>query len=126
MSEQDLDRNEEASPHKLAEARKRGQVAKSTDVLSLAILGVATAGLFALAFGLSQQITAPIDALLNPLWPAVAGVVEVHPEKAARTLLRATRVSAVLAAGLVAVYRPGQRMTHVKPLPAGHRAAAGE
>ena len=47
--EQDLDRNEKASPFKLEEARKRGQVAKSSDMLSLAVMLVATIGLFALA-----------------------------------------------------------------------------
>lgn len=47
-SEQDLDRNEKASPYKLEEARKRGQVAKSHDMLSLAVMLVAAIGLFAL------------------------------------------------------------------------------
>jgi flagellar biosynthetic protein FlhB len=47
-SEQDLDRNEKASPYKLDEARKRGQVAKSNDMLSLAVMLVAAIGFFAL------------------------------------------------------------------------------
>lgn len=46
--EQDLDRNEKASPHKLDEARKRGQVAKSHDMLSAAVMLVAAIGFFAL------------------------------------------------------------------------------
>ena len=46
---QDLDRNEKASPFKLEEAKKRGQVAKSADAMSLAMLLVATVSLFALA-----------------------------------------------------------------------------
>lgn len=47
-SEHDLDRNEKASPYKLEEAKKRGQVAKSHELLSLAVLLVAAIGLFAL------------------------------------------------------------------------------
>lgn len=45
--EQDLDRNEAATPHKLAEARKRGQVAKSADVVSALVFSVATVVLYA-------------------------------------------------------------------------------
>ena len=66
----------------------------------------AAAGLFALAFGLSQQVTAPVDAMLNPLSPAVAGIVAAHPQRAPHTLLRSTRVAAVMAAALVAVVFP--------------------
>jgi len=40
MAEQDLDRNHAATPHKLREARKRGQVAKSADFISTAIFAV--------------------------------------------------------------------------------------
>lgn len=36
--DQDQDRNESATPHKLSEARKRGQVAKSAEVVSAAVL----------------------------------------------------------------------------------------
>lgn len=39
-------------------------------------------GLFALAFGLSQQITAPADAMLHALLPAVAGQLSAWPERA--------------------------------------------
>ncbi len=45
--EQDLDRSEAASPHKLAEARKRGKVAKSADLVSAIVLSVASAIFFA-------------------------------------------------------------------------------
>ena len=41
MAEQDLDRNHEATPHKLKEARKKGQVAKSTDLTSVIVYLVA-------------------------------------------------------------------------------------
>lgn len=47
--DQDLDRNEQASPHKLEEARKRGQSARSTDLGSLAALIVAMLACYALA-----------------------------------------------------------------------------
>ena len=43
----DLDRNEAATPHKLSEARKRGQVAKSTDVVSALVFAAAVAYLYA-------------------------------------------------------------------------------
>lgn len=39
--EQDLDRNERATPFKLEEARKRGQVARSTEATGFAVLSVA-------------------------------------------------------------------------------------
>lgn len=64
------------------------------------------AGLFALAFGLAQQITGPVDALLNPLQSAVAGVVEAHPSRAREALLRATRVSALLCAAITLLVLP--------------------
>ncbi|MEJ5989592.1 EscU/YscU/HrcU family type III secretion system export apparatus switch protein [Ramlibacter sp. PS3R-8] len=41
MSEQDLDRNEAATPFKLEKARDRGQTARSTEVVAAAVLTVA-------------------------------------------------------------------------------------
>lgn len=43
MSEQDLDRNETATPYKLQKAREKGQVSKSGDVVSAVVLVVAVA-----------------------------------------------------------------------------------
>jgi flagellar biosynthetic protein FlhB len=43
---QDLDRNEPATPHKLQEARKRGQVAKSADVVSAVVFTAAVTYLY--------------------------------------------------------------------------------
>ena len=63
-------------------------------------------GLFALAFGLSQQITAPVDAMLHPLTPAVAGLLSEWPERAAQAFERSTRVSALLSGGVAAVVVP--------------------
>lgn len=39
--EQDLDRNQQATPYKLEEARKRGQIARSPDAAALAVLAAA-------------------------------------------------------------------------------------
>ncbi|HEY8876328.1 MAG TPA: EscU/YscU/HrcU family type III secretion system export apparatus switch protein, partial [Roseateles sp.] len=39
--EQDLDRNQQATPYKLEEARKRGQIARSPDATTLAVLAAA-------------------------------------------------------------------------------------
>jgi len=41
MAEQDLDRNEAATPYKLQKARERGQVAKSADVVAAVVFAVA-------------------------------------------------------------------------------------
>jgi flagellar biosynthesis protein FlhB len=42
MAEQDSDRSEQATPHRLEEARRKGQVAKSVDLLSCAAVAVLT------------------------------------------------------------------------------------
>jgi O-antigen/teichoic acid export membrane protein len=63
-------------------------------------------GLFALAFGLSQHITAPVDAMLHPLMPSVAGVLSEWPERAVQAFERSTRVSALLSGGVAAVVVP--------------------
>ena len=46
MSDQDLDRNEEATPYKLQKAREQGQVAKSPDVVSVVVFLVALVFLY--------------------------------------------------------------------------------
>ena len=51
-AEQDLDRSEAASPYKLSEARKRGQVAKSADAVSALVLAAAVAWAHAQAWPL--------------------------------------------------------------------------
>ncbi len=48
MADQDLDRNEAATPYKLEKAREKGSVAKSVDVNAVAMLGVATLALMAM------------------------------------------------------------------------------
>lgn len=49
--EQELDRNEDATPHKLSEARKRGQVAKSADLVGALVLTAASVILYSNAWG---------------------------------------------------------------------------
>lgn len=46
MSEQDMDRNEDATPYKLQKAREKGQVAKSADMVSLVVFSVAMVFLY--------------------------------------------------------------------------------
>jgi len=48
--QQDLERNEAATPHKLQKAREKGQVAKSTEVSGVAVLAVALVWLHAEGF----------------------------------------------------------------------------
>jgi O-antigen/teichoic acid export membrane protein len=63
-------------------------------------------GLFALAFGLSQVITAPADAMLHPLLPAVSGLLSTWPERALAAFERSTRVSALIGGGISATVIP--------------------
>ena len=63
-------------------------------------------GLFALAFGLAAHITAPVDALLGPLGPAVTGIVGSAPDRAPAAFLRALRYSALLSGALMATLLP--------------------
>jgi len=51
-----MDRNEEATPHKRDEARKRGQTARSTDAAAFAVLAVAMLACVALAKGAVQDM----------------------------------------------------------------------
>jgi flagellar biosynthetic protein FlhB len=46
MSEQELNQNEAATPYKLEQARKRGQVAKSADLVSAVVFGAAVLVLY--------------------------------------------------------------------------------
>lgn len=46
-AEQDQDRNEAATPHKLQQARERGQVAKSAEVVGVLVLAAGAAALYA-------------------------------------------------------------------------------
>lgn len=67
MAEQDLDRNEQASPHKLHEARKRGQVAKSADLASSVAL---MAGAVLMAFK-GPAALAALQSLFLKQWTGI-------------------------------------------------------
>lgn len=62
--QQDLDRNEAATPYKLQRARERGSVAKSMDVNALAIAAVATLACFAWLPGATQDFAALMQRLI--------------------------------------------------------------
>jgi flagellar biosynthetic protein FlhB len=89
MAEQDLDRNEAATPYKLEKARERGSVAKSMDANGVAVLGAATLGCFAWADSATARFAHVAAGLLRG-----AGAPLNTPDDAARLL------SQVLAAGL--------------------------
>lgn len=85
MAEQDLDRNEEATPYKLEKARERGQVAKSADVVSAVVFTVAVAYLYWKGWdGLQSQFryghallvqAGRIDGGAASLWWLLGGIV---------------------------------------------------
>jgi len=83
MAEQDLDRNEAATPFKLEKARQRGSIAKSVDANAVAILAVATVA----AFAWVQRATRQFAHLSVEIWhragsdlsdPAVATALLGH------------------------------------------------
>jgi len=92
MAEQDLDRNEAATPYKLQKARERGSVAKSVDVNAVAVLAVATIGCFAWADSAVQRFAHVCAQLLG-----AAGADIGTPERAMHLLAGA------LGAGLEAL-----------------------
>ena len=69
MSEDQSQRTEPATPSRLDEARKQGQVAVSRDVQH--VVGMAAIWL-ALAFGLGPQLARSLAALASDLWRAAA------------------------------------------------------
>jgi flagellar biosynthetic protein FlhB len=71
-AEQDQDRNESATPYRLSEARRKGQIARSTDVVSAVVFCAAVAYLYARGMTtLEQQFR--FDRLLLAQLPRVAG-----------------------------------------------------
>lgn len=78
-----------------------------TEVLVLTWMDAAeAAGIFALAFGLSNHLYAPAQALLGPLVPAISGLREVDEASVARALVRTLRASSTSVALLVASAMP--------------------
>jgi len=78
-----------------------------SEILILEWVGSAKAvGLFSLAFGISQQMTGPVDAATAPLIPATAGLVSAHPDRVSEAVARAIRISALLAGILTSCAAP--------------------
>lgn len=67
----------------------------------------AALGIFSLAFGLSQQVTAPADSVLGPLGPATASLLGSSPHRAREGLERAMRLASVLSGTVLSVIVPG-------------------
>jgi len=64
MAEQEQDRSEKATPHKLDEARKRGQVAKSADLVSLGMIAAAVAFVYAMGWAtVRRQLAVDVSVL---------------------------------------------------------------
>ena len=63
-------------------------------------------GVFALAFGLSYQLTAPVDGMLAPLLPAAAGLMAAHRQHASSALLRGLRFSSITAGTINGLFLP--------------------
>jgi O-antigen/teichoic acid export membrane protein len=63
-------------------------------------------GLFALAFGVAAQVTAPVDALIGPLTPAAAGLVAAHPDRVRAGRDRSVRAASFLSGGILATVVP--------------------
>ena len=82
MAEQDLDRNESATPYKLEKARERGSVAKSADANAVAVLAVATVACFAWADSAVRRFAHVAADLLGG-----AGADFGTPDQAARLLI---------------------------------------
>lgn len=106
MAEQDLDRNQEATDFKLKKAREKGQVSKSSDVVSAAVFAVAVVVLLAQGWpvlrdqfrfdqALFTQLTA-VDASGALLWPLLRHALLSTLSLCAPALL-AVVVAAVLA-----------------------------
>ena len=56
MADQDLNRNETATPHKLLDARKRGEVAKSTDMVAALVFAAAVTYVAAQGWQMTREI----------------------------------------------------------------------
>lgn len=63
----------------------------------------AALGVFALAYGVSSQMTGPLDLVVAPLAPAIAAVSAVDPRRAIAAMLRTTRFFALAAGAFTAV-----------------------
>jgi len=72
-----------------------------SEVVILEALGEQQAlAVFALAFGLAQRLTTPVDTLLGPLIPALSAIASAHPERLRPGFGRALRLSSTAVAFL--------------------------
>lgn len=55
---------------------------------------------FAVAYGISQRLTTPVDTILGPLIPALSALDAAHPDRIGHAFERVVRVAAVGVAGL--------------------------
>lgn len=113
-SEQDLDRNAAATPYKLDDARKRGQVAKSVDVVSALVFAVATVIVYARGwddlvdlFKLNHHLLAFVQtvSLRDPGWQLVD--VALHVLRSGLALLLPAFAAVMIAATLGNVAQTG-------------------
>lgn len=77
MAEQDLDRGHAATPYKLAEARKKGSVPKSPDVINVALLAVAVVWCYVLATPFLERW-----AQLQRRWWDWSSITPLDPQRA--------------------------------------------
>lgn len=101
--EQELDRSEPASPYRLEEARRRGQVARSTEVVGCAVLLAAALALQAWGAGAVQAFTELPRALWTPQGFALPASAADLPRLALRWLESALHMVAPGLACLMAV-----------------------
>jgi flagellar biosynthetic protein FlhB len=86
MADQDMDRNEDATPYKLQKAREKGQVSKSADVVSALVLVVAVTFLAWQGWDMTRaqfrldQMVLLQSTVRDPggaaLWPLVARAIQ--------------------------------------------------
>ena len=82
-------------------------VMSRSEIFVLRLFGRTTQlGVFALAFGISYQLTAPVDAILGPIVPAAAGLLAEHRQHARAGLLRGLRFSSIGAGAINALLLP--------------------
>lgn len=78
-----------------------------SEVLLLQHLSTAeNVALFGLAFGISTQLTGPVDAMIAPLIPAATAIVTAHQDRAVQMLARAVRMASLLSGLLVSAALP--------------------
>lgn len=113
--EQDLDRNEQATPHKQDEARKRGQTARSTDAASLMALTVAMVGCYAMlepgvldvarllvrSLGAAQSVHHDPSGTLQLIWAGLQQAVFVLAPLLLAIVIGSVLVSLLQSGGLV-------------------------